>query len=363
VHRSFSLLTVSSLALAGCRAAMAEERPSRKSSEARDERRAPRATMMDERSFRAWSRETALASLERAPSTERRSARASPSFVSRTLRGALEALTCRGWRMRIAAAPLWECPESTVERVVRWAPDALVVLGGGLRLDGQPNCATAERGFIAAQLFVALEGRPTLVFTGHGSRWIRRAVDWADARCIAARLEEQKRRQDDGSDAAALAEGGYEEVLPSWVRAQRAPREGERFAVSEAESLCAVMLRAVPESMRPLVLARARFDVRARDTVENARYTRAALLEAHSTRALVVSSPFIDPRSWTYHVHADRALAAFRGARRGAHYALGALACPRALRRAPWFELEPVEGYDGALRSRDARDDGHEREF
>lgn len=328
-----------------CRAAWADERA--QSATASHERRsiAPRATVeplasaMNDGHFRARGRELLLSAEHSAPAARRPRVR-----VERARRDeepvALNALMCRGWRQRRAEAPLGECASPMVDRVKQWNPDALVILGGGLQLDGQPNCATAERGFIAAQLFTALESRPLLVFTGHASRWIRRRVDAADVRCIRARL----------------AQGPLGDDVPAWAREQGEPSERELYAVSEAESMCAVMLRALPEDQRETVIERSRFDVRARDTVENARFTREFLLDAHAERALVVTSPFINPSNWRYYPHADRALHAFRGVRRDAPYALAALACPRSMKRAPWFEFERVEGYEGPLRSRDLRD-------
>jgi hypothetical protein len=346
--RFSTLLSLAALTgAAGCRAAYADQHPARRSI-ARTQAPQPQAkapiaaTVMNDGHFRAWTRETLLRDATR-PLT---SARAAPAVaVTREDDPVeLQPLTCRGWRQRRAEAPLGECAQPMVERVVAWRPDALVVLGGGLQRDGQANCATAERGFIAAQLFVALDSRPLLVFTGHASRWIRRRVDEADVRCIRARI----------------AQGPLGEDVPVWAREQGEPDERELFAVSEAESLCSVMLRALPEDRRDAVIERARFDVRAGDTVENARFTRAFLLDAEVERAMVVTSPFIHPGTWRYYPHADRALHAFRAVRRGAPYALGAMACPRSMKRAPWFEFEPVDGYEGALSSRAVRADRDE---
>ncbi|MBL8682033.1 MAG: YdcF family protein [Myxococcales bacterium] len=365
------MLAIAASGAAGCRAAHAERlAPRADESLASVARVEPIATTMDARSFAQW---TAESSLRRAPSggvAGRRAARSTrvassaiaedePETVAEgegdedededveapVLRGALRPLTCRGWRRAAADAPLGECPSAMVERVLAYNPDALVVLGGGLRLDGTANCATAERGYIAAQLFVALDASPLLVFTGHASRWIRRKVDAADVSCIAARI----------------AQGALGEDVPRWAREQGEPRVGERYAVSEAESMCAVMLRALPEERHAAILERSRFDVRARDTVENARYTRAFLVERGAQRALVVTSPFIHPGTWKYYPHADRALRAFRGVRRDAGYALAAMACPRSARRAPWWEFEPVEGWTGPLRSRDVRERSAQR--
>jgi uncharacterized SAM-binding protein YcdF (DUF218 family) len=335
-----------------CRAAWADERSSREerafTADVEPRRAQPTASVMSEAHFRAWGRELLWqrAQLEtREPSVRESESGVRRASVRESEPVALNALVCRGWRQRRAEAPLGECAGPMVDRVKQWSPDALVVLGGGLQLDGQPNCATAERGFIAAQLFTALESRPLLVFTGHASRWIRRRVDAEDVRCIRARL----------------AQGPLGEDVPAWAREQGEPSERALYAVSEAESMCAVMLRALPEAQRDAVLERARFDVRARDTVENARYTREFLIDAQVERALVVTSPFINPSNWRYYPHADRALHAFRSVRRDAPYALAALACPRSMKRAPWFEFERVDGYDGPLRSRDLRDEAATR--
>jgi uncharacterized SAM-binding protein YcdF (DUF218 family) len=325
----------------GCRAAWADEQQTRgervsiASVRVEWDRLQPLASMMTDAQFRSWGLQLHRAqpsSLETMDGWRRSVGREAEPV-------ALNALWCQGWRQRRAASPLGQCPSAIVARVQQWNPDALVVLGGGLRRNGQANCATAERGYIAAQLFVALESRPLLVFTGHASRWIRRRVDAADVQCIRARL----------------AQGPLGDGLPAWARAQGEPSEQAWYAVSEAESLCAVMLRALPEAQRQAVLERARFDVRARDTVENARYTKAFFLHAQVERVLVVTSPFIDPSNWRYDPHADRALHAFRSVRRDAPYALAALACPRSMKRNPWFEFERVQGYDGPLRSRDVR--------
>lgn len=337
------LAAIALFGAAGCRAAWADERATLSergvSASAEHHRAQPSASMMNDAHFRAWGRELLWRSAQRSPRESRALARREVVREGESV--ALNALVCRGWRQRRAEAPLGECAGPMVDRVKQWNPDALVVLGGGLQLDGQANCATAERGFIAAQLFTALESRPLLVFTGHASRWIRRRVDAADMQCIRARL----------------AQGPLGDDVPAWAREQGEPSERALYAVSEAESMCAVMLRALPEAQHEAVIERARFDVRARDTVENARFTKEFLVDAQVERALVVTSPFINPSNWRYYPHADRALHAFRAVRRDAPYALAALACPRSMKRAPWFEFERVQGYEGPLRSRDLRDE------
>ncbi len=245
--------------------------------------------------------------------------------------------TCRPWHSaRGTESPLRTCPTATERRVVRWNPDALVVLGGGLRRDGQPNCATAQRGFIAAQMFTALEGAPALVFTGHASRWIRRRVDESDVRCVRARM----------------AQGPLDESAPRWARELRAPSPGEAFSMSEAESMCAVVLRAVAPSMRERVLDRARFDVRAGDTVQNARFTRGFLVDERAERVLLLSSPFVNPSTGKRYPHADRALSAFRRARNGAQYALAGVACGRRRGSLPYFYFDPTAENPEPQRSR-----------
>ncbi len=62
------------------------------------------------------------------------------------------------------------CPARTVGRVTQWAPDAVVVLVGGMLSDGAPNCATVQRGYLAAQLDEAMrDAPPTFVFSGSGN--------------------------------------------------------------------------------------------------------------------------------------------------------------------------------------------------
>ncbi len=213
------------------------------------------------------------------------------------------------------------------ERIARWQPDTIVVLGGGLLRNGQANCATAERGYVAAQLFMQLTTRPTMVFTGRASRWIRRRLDEFDLRCV----------------QASVAQGLPGIESPAWTRQQGTPILNASYAVSEAETLCATMLRTLPESERESALAHAKFEVRARDTVENARKTRQILLRTHAQRVLILTSPFINHERHTYQAHGDRALHAFRALRQGAPYALASFACPRHRGTTPYWYFESLE--------------------
>ncbi len=248
---------------------------------------------------------------------------------------ALPQIMCRNKRS-YTLLPLSACPAPTIARIKRWTPDTVVVLGGGLLRNGQPNCATAERGYIAAQVYASLTSKPTMVFTGRASRWIRRRADQYDVQCIQRRI--------------ALGLPGLD--APRWQRQQGEPAVGQSFAVSEAESLCAMMLRALPEGDRAPMLARARFEVRAGDTVGNARRTRRILSALQSQRVLVLTSPFVNMAQHTYHAHGDRALSAFKAIRRGAPYALASVACPRHQGGMPYWYFESLTPGEPPERSR-----------
>ncbi|MDP3277528.1 MAG: hypothetical protein Q8Q09_20245 [Deltaproteobacteria bacterium] len=246
--------------------------------------------------------------------------------------------TCRAGRGGRYELSLAACPQRTVDRVGQWSPDTLVILGGGLRRNGQANCATAERGYVAAQLFTSLSARPRLIFSGRASRWIRRRLTAHDVQCVSARV----------------AQGVPGPYAPRWTRHQGPIAVGQPYAVSEAETLCSVMLNVLPESLHAEVLSRALFEVRSGDTSANARRTVSLIRRAHSQRVLVLSSPFTNSRTHVYDAHGDRALRAFRGARRRVHgsYALAAVACERQEHAMPYFYFEPVATMPEIVRSR-----------
>lgn len=222
--------------------------------------------------------------------------------------------------------PLNPCAPRIVERIKRWTPDAIVVLGGGLLRNGQSNCATAERGYVAAQLFMQLPEKPKLILTGRASRWIRRRLDEFDLRCV----------------QASIAQGLPGPDAPWWTRHQPAAVLHASYAVSEAEALCSVMLRALPEAQREAALLHTVFETRAGDTVQNARKTRHLLVASNAQRVLVLTSPFFDRAHHHYQAHGDRALKAFRWSRRDAGYRLASVACPRHRGGSPYWYFENI---------------------
>jgi hypothetical protein len=225
------------------------------------------------------------------------------------------------------------CPVRTVGRVTQWAPDAVVVLGGGMLSDGRPNCATVQRGYLAAQLDDALRAAPpTFVFSGAGndSRALA-AMDEADARCVAARI-----RQSAATGSAA--------------QRQRLAREadgvaaGRSWVMTEADAMCAVMLRRTEPARRDEVLARVRFEPRATTTVQNALFTRPMLVAGHFQRVLVLTSPVLKRFGRGVDLHADRAFGGFQALRRGGPWALAAVGCPIVMGAGvqTWFQFEPT---------------------
>jgi len=227
------------------------------------------------------------------------------------------------------------CPARTVGRVAQWAPDAVVVLGGGMLSDGSPNCATAQRGFLAAQLDEALASAPpAFVFSGagNGSR-ATKSMDESDARCVAARLRQES--------AAARSSGERQRL----AREADGVHAGVTRVMYEADAMCAVMLRRTEPSRRDGLLARVRFEARSSTTAQNAVFTRPLLAAGRYRRVLVLTSPVLKRFGRGADLHADRAFGGFQLARQGGRWALGAVGCP--IVEGPgvhtWYQFEPTD--------------------
>jgi hypothetical protein len=239
------------------------------------------------------------------------------------------------------------CPARTVGRVTQWAPDAVVVLGGGMLSDGAPNCATVQRGYIAAQLDEALRGAPpTFVFSGYGGDSRAPAVmDESDARCVAARLRQES--------AAARGASARQRL----AREADGLREGAPRAMTEADAMCAVMLRRTEPTRRDALLGRVRFEARATTTAQNALFTRPALAAGRFRRVLVLTSPVLKRFGRGADLHADRALEGFQFARRGGGWALAAVGCPivEGAGIHTWYRFEATTTMPGGMEMDTAR--------
>jgi len=226
------------------------------------------------------------------------------------------------------------CPVRTVERVARWAPDAVVVLGGGMRASGAPGCGTVQRGYLAAQLDDALRGAPpTFVFSGAGNdTHALAAMDEADARCVAARVRQS---------AAAARSSSQRQRL---AREADAVTAGASRVMTEADAMCAVMLRRTEPARRDALLARVRFEARSSTTGQNALFTRPLLAAGRFRRVLVLTSPVLKRFGRGADLHADRAFGGFQAARRGGGWALAAVGCPivQGVGVQTWYAFEPV---------------------
>lgn len=233
------------------------------------------------------------------------------------------------------------CLPRTVERVRLWAPDAVVVLGGGMLADGDPSCATVQRGYLAGQLLDALSPPPVVVLSGNGTSGRPRRLDASDVRCVRARIvgeAEASPRASSGSRARA-------------ARAAGAVSEGQERAMTEAEAMCAVVLRRTEPSRRDATLARLRFESRAMSTEQNALFTRPMIAAGGFARVLVLTSPVIKRFGRGLDVHADRALDAFRTTRRDGRWSLASLGCPIFSGVATWFDFEAVPSMPEGMRS------------
>ncbi len=226
------------------------------------------------------------------------------------------------------------CPVRTVARVAQWAPDAVVVLGGGMLASGAPGCATVQRGYLAAQVDDALRAAPpTFVFSGAGNdRHALAAMDEADARCVAARVRQS---------AAAAGSSAQRQRL---TREADAIAAGASRVMTEADAMCAVMLRRTEPARRDALLARVRFEARSSTTGQNALFTRPILAAGRFRRVLVLTSPVLKRFGRGADLHADRAFGGFQAARRGGGWALASVGCP--IVQGPgvqtWYAFEPV---------------------
>ncbi len=233
------------------------------------------------------------------------------------------------------------CLPRTIERVRLWNPDAVVVLGGGMLPDGDPSCATVQRGYLAGQLLDALTPPPVVFLSGNGTSGHPHRLDALDARCVRARIVGEAEASPRASTASRARA----------ARAADAVLDGQVRAMTEAEAMCAVVLQRTEPSRRDATLARLRFENRAMSTEQNALLTRPMIAAGGFARVLVLTSPVIKRFGRGLDVHADRALDAFRTVRRGGRWSLAGLGCPIFSGVATWFDFEPVPSMPEGMRS------------
>lgn len=226
---------------------------------------------------------------------------------------------------------LLRCPDALVDAVRGWRPDALVALGGGILGPGRAACSTVQRAKATAQLFEALDRAPWMVLSGEGPHEPARALDGIEARCVRARLTQERAHPD-----APVAE---------IAREATALDRTNTAALTEADYLCAAIVAAHDDdAWRDAVFARMLFEPRSETTVENALRASVILKRRSLRRVVIVTTPVMrDGREVDN--HARRALGDFEADRaRGLHDSrLGAVSCPDGDGAAPWsgFERDP----------------------
>lgn len=219
------------------------------------------------------------------------------------------------------------CPPDTTAAVARWRPDTVVVLGGGLVFGGEPGCATSQRAHAAWQLFERLERRATLLLSGRGPGEATRTFDEAGFACERARMGQE----------LAYARSHRPQHVGDEERKIARFEASRRGAPTEAEQMCASILRHYPRPAWPSVLARVRFENGSRTTAENVRFSTPLLRRMGARRVLVLSTPVVGRRLDN---HPERALYSFRYARGEGDYALAAVGCPFVNGGPAWSEFE-----------------------
>ncbi len=233
------------------------------------------------------------------------------------------------------------CLPRTIERVRLWSPDAVVVLGGGMNPDGEPSCATVQRGYLAGQLLDSLAPPPFIVLSGNGTSGHPHRLDALDVQCIRARIVGEAAASPRASNASRARA----------ARVANAVFEGQLAAMTEAEAMCAVVLQRTEPNRRDEALARLRFENHAMTTEQNATLSRPFITAGRFGRVLVLTSPVIKRFGRGIDVHADRALDAFRTVRRDGRWALAGLGCPIFQGVSTWFDFEPVASMPEGMRS------------
>jgi hypothetical protein len=224
------------------------------------------------------------------------------------------------------------CLPRTVERIRQWKPDAMVVLGGGMLSNGEGNCATIQRGYLAGQMAEAFEN-VQLILSGNGhSAHAVEITPWM-ARCIQTRIQ---RAPDETTNTPTEAQH---------VRALRdasAIVAGQRRTLTEAEAMCAVMIERTQPDRREGVLARVHFEDRSWSTDQNARFTRPMIVRGGYERVLVLTSPVLKRFGRGIDPHADRALEGFQSVRGRGTWALAAVGCPLHGGLSTYYKFEAV---------------------
>lgn len=231
---------------------------------------------------------------------------------------------------RVITRTLAPCDPRELDRARTFAPDALVVLGGGLLVDDEPSCATLQRARAALELARVMPPDVAIVLSGRGPSRAPILMDEAESSCLRARLEDEL-------DARAASEAERRSA-----RVRLASVLGtDRATLTEADGMCAAILRRVDRAQWSALTARMQFDPASTDTVQNADFSTPLLERSAARRALIVTSP-VRHDDGSVDNHPERALADFRAARARTHgrFSLGAIGCPYVDGGPSWASFE-----------------------
>lgn len=231
---------------------------------------------------------------------------------------------------RVITRTLAACDPRELARAQAFAPDALIVLGGGLLVDDEPSCATLQRARAALELVDAIGPDVAIVLSGRGPTRAPIRMDDAESTCLRARLDDEL----DGRAASALERQSARARLASVIGTDRA-------TLTEADGMCAAILRRVDRARWSALTARMQFDPASSDTVQNADFSTPLLERSAARRALIVTSP-VRHEDGSIDNHPERALGDFRAARartRG-RFLLGAIGCPYVDGGPSWASFE-----------------------
>lgn len=233
---------------------------------------------------------------------------------------------------RIVTRTLAACDPREIARARAFAPDALVVLGGGLLLDDEPSCATLQRARAALELADAIGPNVALLLSGRGPSRAPIRMDDAESTCLRARLEDELDARSASDRERRSARDRLSAVLGT-----------DRASLTEADGMCAAILRRVERAQWSALTARMQFDPASTDTVQNADFSTPLLERSAAQRALIVTSP-VRHEDGSIDNHPERALGDFRAARARTHgrFLLGAIGCPYVDGGPSWASFEPT---------------------
>jgi len=265
----------------------------------------------------------------------------------------MQCVTRRG--EELINASLGQCSNQVMTEAEQWQPDVIVALGGGILPGGRPGCSTTQRAYSSQQLFERMGRRPWLLLSGRGPRRPVHSPDEAEQFCMALREESepgahtpaephpQHHRRSRRNQTNHLTNNTENNTQTSLVNTQTTNLTNNSTTpapvLSEAEHMCAVVLRQYPRDQWTDVAGHIILENASMTTRQNVALSTPILVDRGFHRVLVVSTRSLVWRRADN--HARRAVTGFRQARPAWRpYVVSGMSCPFEWTGDEWVAFE-----------------------